>query len=231
MVAKQIDVKDDDYIKPEIIQSFINKFNKATAGTIARHTKESLNWFRARVSKDLRFNRQRFLKNGGDYVKRKGNEGRTLIGRLYFFEYEAVEAGDKENGVYDKYPMVFVFNTSTSALGHKLVHALNMHYLQPRERAIVYLKLMKVRNKKGWSNATKLKISWDIIKALVDHKLYEKAVHSYRVDRIQSKLLEIHSEDWEIATFLRMEQFIKIEDGSMANQQDIRKAHREKSRR
>ena len=231
MVAKNIDIDDDDFIKPEIIQSYINKFQKATAGTIARHTKESLNWFRARVSKDLRHNRQRFLKNGGDYKRRKGNEGKTLIGRLYYFEYEAVEAGDRENGVYDRYPMVFVFNTSTSNQGYKLVHALNMHYLQPRERAIVYLKLMKVRNKKGWSNATKLKITWDIIKALVEHRLYEKAVHSYRVDRIQSKLVEVHADDWEIATFLRLEQFIKVEDKSIADQQGIRKSHREKSRR
>lgn len=211
------------YVHPDIIQSYIDKFNKV--GLYQRHTKDSLEWFRKRVSKDLRFNRQRLIHNSGDYKRRTGRENKTLIGRLYYFEYAAEQAGDKENQVYDSFPMVFIFNTSVSKEGKKLIHALNLHYLQPKERAFLYLKLMKIMSKKNWTHATKAKLSWEVITHLVSSKIYEKAVHSYRVDRIQSKLIEIHAIDWEIATFLRLEQWVHVE-GKHVDQKDIRASHR-----
>lgn len=227
MATSQIEANDEDFMSPEIIQSYINKFQKAQASNVSlkRYTKESLDWFRMRVSKDTKYNRQRLIKNYGDYKRRSGKENKTLVGRLYYFEYRAVEAGDKENNVYDQFPMVFIFNTSISSEGKKLLHGLNMHYLHPKERAIVYLKLLHVRNKKGWTNATKLKVSWEIIKSLVDHRLYEKAVHTYRVDRIQTKLIEIHPAHWEIAVFLRLETWVHVDVGTV-DQKEIRKARR-----
>lgn len=227
MATTTIDVDDPDYVRPEIIQSYLDKFRRATAGEVKRHTQESLDWFRKRISKDLRLNRQRLIRDSGDYRRRTGRENKTLVGRLYYFHYEAVEAGDRENNVYDQFPMIFIFNTSMSNDGKKLIHALNMHYLLPKERAFVYLKLMKIRNKKNWNNATKLKLSWEVIKQLMSHHLYEKAVHTYRVDRIKTKLIEIHPFDWEVATFLRLEQWIHVE-GHAVKQKDIRTSHRSK---
>jgi hypothetical protein len=230
MAAAPIDTDDDDFMRPEIIQSYIDKFQKAsTSGTaMARHSKESLDWFRRRVSKDLRLNRRRLLKDDGDYRSRTGRENKTLVGRLYFFEYDAEEAGDRDLGVYDRFPMVFVFNTSLSKENKKLIHAINMHYLSPKERAVVYIKLMRLRNKKGWSHATKLKASWELLKSVANHDLLKKAVHSYRVDRIvHHKMVEIHAADWEIATFLRLEQWIHVDSGrTVANQAGIRKQKR-----
>lgn len=230
MANSSIDINDPDYIRPEIIQSYIDKFRKASAGgAMARHTKESLNWFRRRVSKDLKFNRRRLLVDRGDYRTRTGKENKTLVGRLYYFEYDAKEAGDKELGVYDRFPMIFIFNTSISNDGRKLIHAINMHYLLPKERALVYLNLMKLRNKKGWSNLTKLKASWDLLKSVAAHSLLNRAVHTYRVDRVMSnRMVEIHADDWEIATFLRLEEWRKVDDHKPAKQAEIRKAQRAK---
>lgn len=232
MANSSIDIDDDDYIRPEMIQSYIDKFQKAQASAPAmvRHSRESLDWFRKRVSKDLKYNRRRLIGGHADYRIRKGNENRTLVGRLYYFEYDAKEAGDRELGVYDRFPMVFVFNTSLSNDGKKLIHAINMHYLVPRERMIVYLKLMKLRNKKGWTNATKLKATWNLLKSVADHNLLKRAVHTYRVDRVVgSRMVEIHAADWEIATFLRLEDWRKP-DSSTANQKLVRKTHLAKSK-
>lgn len=222
-----IEADDEDFISPELIQSYINKFKKAQISNTAleRYTKGSLDWFRMRVSKDTKYNRQRLIKGFGDYTRRTGKENRTLVGRLYYFEYKAVEAGDRENNVYDQYPMVFIFNASKTDDGKKLLHGLNMHYLHPKERAIVYLKLLQVRNKKNYTSAMKLKLSWQIIKTLVNHKLYEKAVHTYRVDRLQSRMIEIHPAHWEIAVFLRLETWVNVDVGAV-DQKEIRKARR-----
>ena len=229
-----IDVDDPAFQWPELIQSYIDKFTKAqqSNAALARHTQSSLDWFRKRVGKDLRLNRRRLLRDHGDYRQRTGRENRTLIGRLYYFEYNAEEAGDRDLGVYDRFPMVFVFNASLSKQNKKLLHAINMHYLTPRERMIVYLKLMRLRNKKGWTNATKLKASWELLKSVADHNLLKRAVHSYRVDRIVNhRMVEIHATDWEIATFLRIEQWIHADVGhTPANQKGIRKQQRARSK-
>lgn len=228
-----IDVDDEDFIRPEIIQAFADKFQKASGSGVLmqRHTKESLDWFRKQVSKNMKYNRRRLIKGNGDYKIRKGRENKTLVGRLYYFEYDAQEAGDRELGVYDRFPMVFVFNTSISNDGKKLLHAINMHYLVPRERALVYLKLMQLRNKKGWSHATKLKASWNLFKSIAQHSLLKRAVHTYRVDRIVgSRMVEIHAADWEIATFLRLEDWRKPEDHTAANQKKVRETQRKRSK-
>jgi hypothetical protein len=233
MANSNIEIDDPDFMRPELVQSYLDKFNKAATNNalLRRHTRESLDWFRKRVSKDLRHNRRKLLRDHGDYRLRTGRENKTLVGRLYYFEYAAEEAGDKELGVYDRFPMIFIFNTSMSKDGKKLIHAINMHYLVPRERAIVYLKLMKLRNKKGWTNATKLHASWELLKSVAQHSLLKRAVHTYRVDRIiNHKMVEVHSEDWEIATFLRLEQWLKIDTGDHADQKSVRKTYRDKSK-
>jgi hypothetical protein len=231
-MASNIDIDDEDYIRPEIIQSFADRFSKATknGAEMARHTKDSLDWFRKMVTKNMNYNRQRIIKGPGDYKVRKGRENRTLVGRLYYFEYDAKEAGDRELEVYDRFPMVFVFNTSMSNDGHKLIHAINMHYLLPRERAQVYLNLMKIRNKKGWTNATKLKASWALLKSVANHALLKRAVHTYRVDRVVShKMVEIHAYDWEIAIFLQLAKWMKPGDGD-ADRKEVSKTHRARAR-
>lgn len=232
-MASSIDIDDEDYIRPEIIQSFTDKFATASGNgaLMQRHSRESLDWFRKTVIKNTRYNRRRIIKGNGDYKVRKGREGRsTLVGRLYYFEYDAQEAGDRELGVYDRYPMVFVFNTSVSKEGHKLIHAINMHYLVPRERALVYLKLMKIRNKKGWTNATKLKASWTILKQVAQHSLLKRAVHTYRVDRVMgSRMVEIHAYDWEIAIFLQLAQWVKP-GNQETDQRAVKETHARRAR-
>ena len=220
--------KDDDYVTPELIQSYINKFNVATKGSIERNTVASADWFRRRLSKDLNPNRMSFINSHGDYKTRKGTE-KSLIGRLYYFKYMAHLPGDPELPIYDQFPMVFIFNTSKSNDGHNLVHALNVHYLQPKARGMLLLKLLKLKNNKTWSNRTRLKISWELIKSHCNHKLYEHAVKTYRVDRIKTRLIEILPMDWEIAVFLRLEKWVHI-SGDTMHSSDVRKVHRDRSR-
>ena len=108
-------VKDNDEVEddsPEIVQRFIDKYKAAHRGNaIERHTAESLLWFRRRVSKDTKLNRTALIRSHGDYATKKGREQRyTLIGKLFYFHYAAETAGNKALGVFDEFPMVFIFN-------------------------------------------------------------------------------------------------------------------------
>jgi hypothetical protein len=220
---------DNDFVSPELIQSYINKFNTSSKGTIERNSTESLKWFQRRISKDTNPSRMSLINNPGDYKTRKGNEKGMLIGRMYYFKYQAESPGDQELPIYDQYPMVFIFNTSKTQDGKNLIHALNVHYLQPRERSILLLKLLKLKNNKTYTHRTKLKLSWELIKSHVDHSLYQKAVHAYRVDRIKSRLIEIFPSEWEIAVFLQLQRWQHITNETVYSS-DVRKIHRDRAR-
>lgn len=202
-------VEDDDFVTPDTVQRFIDKFNKATKGAIERHSAESLDWFRRRISKDSNMSKTRMLKQPGDYKKRRGTENRTLIGKLFYFQYAAENPGDRALGVYDQFPMVFIFNSTRSKEGHKILWGLNMHYATPQQRAVLYSQLLKLKAGKGYTDQTKLRLTWKLIKSVSQHKLYEKCVHAYRVDRLQSQLIEIHPKDWEVAVFLNLQKWVR----------------------
>jgi hypothetical protein len=201
----------DEEGTPDLLKRFIDKFKSATGGLVDRHTAESLLWFRRRVSKDTKLNRQALIKSHGDYKAKRGRENRnTIVGKLFYFHYEAETAGDKERGVFDEFPMVFIFNSTKSKEGKQVLWGLNLHYATPAERAILYMKLLKLKNTKGWTEKTKLRVSWALIKQVAAHPVYTKCVHAYRVDRMKSRMIEIEPYDWEVAVFLQLQRWKKI---------------------
>lgn len=215
--------EDDDYLKPDIVARFLKKFKSATKGSIERHTIDSLDWFRKRISKDVNISRTALLKDTGDYRTKSGKEDTSLIGKLYYFNYEAEGVGNSELGVYDEYPMVFIFNSTKTKEGKQVLWGLNLHYATPAERATLYMELLKLKTTKGWSEKTKLKMSWNLIKGVASHRLYKKCVHAYRVDRMKSRLVEIKPEDWEVAVFLQLQRWKRPSLENSLYQSDIRK--------
>jgi len=213
-------------VPPEIIQNYLNKCK----GNIERNSKESLEWFRRRISKDSNPNRTSMLNAPNDYKTRKGTEGDVLIGRLYYFHYKAETPGDKELPVYDAFPMIFIFETGKNQNGDNLVWGLNLHYLEQKERETLLYKLLVLKSNKTYTHRTKLKLTWALIKAHVSHKLYEKAVHAYRVDRIKSRLIEIYPMHWEIAAFLNLQKWVHVDPSETIHQSDVRYSQRTRAR-
>ena len=222
---------DDDFVSPEVVQKYKDKFKEAFGPNVNKFSTESLNWFRARISKDVRLGSQQSkLLNQNVYGRKSGTENTQLIGKLYFYEYAAENPGDAELQVYDRFPMVFIFNSTRSKEGNILLHGLNIHYLSPKERQILLEKLLTVKSSAQIRPQTRLKLSWDIIKAVASSALYERAVHTYRVDRFQSRLIEIPANDWCLCPFLPFQKWIHIEDDGLS-QSDYRKAITDRARR
>lgn len=203
--------REKDLQAPHLIQRYWDKFFQLHPLDAARHSAEALDWFRKRVSKDLKVRADQVIKNSADdYQRYEEKHDRSMIGKLFLYEYEAVTAGDIENNVYDRYPMVFFFNITKSKEGKLLYWGLNMHYLTPKERAAVYSGLIKLKNAKGYTPKTKLRLQWDLIKTVCKMPLVDRAVHAYRADRIQSRIVEIPATDWPVALFLRIERWMSI---------------------
>ena len=105
---------------------------------------------------------------------------------------------------------------------------LNVHYLQPNQRAALYKALMKLKTTKGISERTRLRMEWETIKTVAGAKIAETAIHAYRADRFVSRVVEIPAEDWIVAVFLRTERWVKPVTHSPATQTHIKRLLRQK---
>lgn len=222
MPISKIRTKDewgDEFHSPELVNKYWQLFYRDRIKGQRKHSAESLEWFRKRVSKDTRVKASQIIDDPASYDVQnpKGNKG--MIGKLYLFEYQAEQAGDVEVGVYDRYPMVFFFGTGKTKAGNRTLTGLNIHYLTPSQRAVLYQKLIAFKTSKAWTPNVKVKLQWDLIKAAAGAQIVEKAVHSYRVDRIQSRMISIPVDDWIITIFLQLQQFVKIKDHHQSHTQ------------
>jgi hypothetical protein len=208
-----LNFNDSNYVSPDIVQKYKNLFYKVNPKDASRYTQDALTWFRDRISKDLKPD-QASLLDTTLYGKKTGTENAQLIGKMYFYEYKAETAGWKELGVYDRYPLVFFFASGKTKDGKLILTGLNMHYLTGKERQLLLWELLKAKSSNVLRPQSRLKLTWEIIKGVSDSKLYERAVHSYRLDRLQTKLVEIPANDWSVVTFLRTEKWIALDSNS-----------------
>lgn len=209
----KMDLVTDDELNPDIIQNFVNRFYKSHPNDIEKYGIEAIRWYQRQVSKQLSVKPSQLL-NQKVYKKRSGAEA-GLIGKLYFFQYDAEQAGDPETGLFDQFPMVFIFNAVRNKDGQMVLYGLNMHYLAPAERAVLYIELLKLKTSKKFTPRSRLRAEWNLIKAVTKSSLAERAVHAYRVDRLMSRLIEIPAPAWQIAVFLRLEKWLKPKSGDM----------------
>jgi hypothetical protein len=215
----------EEVLSPNIIQRYKDKFTNLTSMKVNLFSDEAITWFRTRISKDSRPNQNTLLNSS--YKKKKASGSPSLIGKLYFYHYKAEMAGDPITGTYDAYPMVFFFNSKKDLAGNTILYGLNVHYLSPKEKQILFLEILKVRSTKNITERTRSKITWDIIKSVVSSSIYEKAVHAYRVDRFKSPMVEIPPTDWSIAVFLKLEKFVRV-DGEKVYQSAVKKSLRKR---
>lgn len=208
--------------RPDLVERYWDKFIEANGPTADRHSLEALQWFQRRVSRDMKVQAKSIIKPQTMY-KRATRAQRSMIGKMYLFEYEAQMAGDPTTGMYDRFPMVFFFNVVQSKEGHTLLYGLNIHYLAPKQRMLLFKALMKLKVTKKWTPDAKLRLTWQLIKQVASHDIAKHAVHAYRLDRLQSYFTQIPSEDWQIAAFLRLERWMPAGNAQSMAQSDARR--------
>lgn len=210
---------DELLVSPELVQRYKDKISKVMPHETDMHSKEALNWFRSRISKDVSLSAKKLLNS--DYKRKQATQSTQLLGKLFLFQYKAETAGHKETQTYDMFPMVFFFN-SVRKNGKTVLYGLNTHYLLPKQRQVLLEALLKIRSSKRLTANTRIKMTWDVIKAVVDAPIYEKAVHAYRTDRFVTSLTEVPAMDWNVAVFLNLQKFVHIR-GENVYRTDIRK--------
>lgn len=164
-------------------QTIFEKIKTKTGGKAK--TRE---WYQTELSLELEkiagdtslFDQEYIDKN----VDSKESEDKNQIippipGRLTFFRYKAKTA--RQLPYYDKYPLCYILKN-----GNGFFYGINIHYFNPRER---------------------LNIATELKEKTVPQ--LPKGVHKYLISELQSPILGLAMSEWETATLLPVEQFVR----------------------
>jgi hypothetical protein len=140
------------------------------------------------------------------------------LGKLYCFYYDP--KGKESLPYYDRFPMVLAIEKYNDGfLG------LNLHYLPFNYRLAFLGKLLKFAVQGEPGEIDRLRVTYDILVASKRLKEFRPCIKRYLSGHIQSKILAIQPNEWDIAAFLPLQQFkgAKSEQVWQESLEEIRK--------
>jgi hypothetical protein len=166
-----------------------------SAGELRTMSKESLKWLMAKIA-DVRG--VRVAKSISNEKVRQVNK--FILGGLYCFYYNP--KGKMDLPYYDQFPMVLALERYNDGfLG------LNFHYLPIKYRVVFLDKLMNFAMMGDAGEIMRMRVTYDILTASKRLKLFKPCIKRYLSSYIQSKLLTIQPNEWDIAALLPLQQF------------------------
>ena len=136
---------------------------------------------------------------------RRQPDANILLGKMFFYKYDPKFA--KKLPYWDMYPLVFPFERAPGGF-----YGLNLHYIPPRDRAVLMDNLNQYASNNKYDQTTRLELSYRLLKR------YGRAVpcvKRYLGDRIVSQTVRIDADEWEVAIFLPVERFQKASKGTV----------------
>ena len=168
------------------------KTSKATAKARAAG-----DWFREKVKQASASARMRAV-TPTQLLKRE-EEGSATLGKMLFYKYDPKFA--KKLPYWDMYPLVFPFEKAKGGF-----YGLNLHYIPPRDGAILTDQLKEYATNNKYDATTRLKITYNLLKGF---GRAVPCVKRYLGTNIRSNTVRINADEWEIAIFLPVERFQK----------------------
>ena len=166
-----------------------------SAGELRTMSKESLKWLMAKIA-DVRG--VRVAKSISNEKVRQVNK--FILGGLYCFYYNP--KGKTDLPYYDQFPMVMALERYNDGfLG------LNFHYLPIKYRVVFLDKLMNFATMGDAGEIMRMRVTYDILTASKRLKLFKPCIKRYLSSHIQSKILTIQPNEWDIAALLPLQQF------------------------
>ena len=179
-------------------QSFLDTLKSSikTAGVGAK-ARAAGDWFREKVKQASASARMRAVTPRQLLKRQEASD--TELGQMLFYKYDPKFA--KKLPYWDMYPLVFPFEKAKGGF-----YGLNLHYIPPRERAVLMDELNSYVTNKKYDATTRLKLSYDLLKG------FGRAipcVKRYLGTNVRSNTVRIDADEWEIAIFLPVERFQK----------------------
>jgi len=162
-------------------------------------TRESIRWY-VRIMKN--FNTREIRKEGlGEYVPY------PQLGKLCFFQYSPKT---KEQMPYwDKFPLALPLDYQDMGDKGKYILSLNMHYLPPEARKLLFDQLFAVRARKNLTVENQILMSYMILKRTSQFPGWRDCIKRYIPSHFRSRILEIDPLSWKLAIALPTQMFQK----------------------
>ena len=179
-------------------QSFLDTLKQSikTAGAGAK-ARAAGDWFKEKVRQASASAQMRAVTP--NQLLRRQEEGSATLGKMLFYKYDPKFA--KKLPYWDMYPLVFPFEKAKGGF-----YGLNLHYIPPRERAVLMDQLKRYATNKKYDETTRLKLTYDILKGF---GRAVPCVKRYLGSNVRSNTVRINADEWEIAIFLPVERFQK----------------------
>ena len=179
-------------------QSFLDTLKSsiktAKAGAKARAAGD---WFREKVKQASASARMRAVTPTQLLKRQEATD--TELGQMLFYKYDPKFA--KKLPYSDMYPLVFPFEKAKGGF-----YGLNLHYIPPRDRAVLMDELSDYATNNKYDATTRLKITYDLLKGF---GRAVPCVKRYLGTNVRSNTVRINADEWEIAIFLPVERFQK----------------------
>ena len=179
------------------------------AGGYPRKARASRKWLlrKARETKQRRVGTSKLRNINEQILLRKlktpkSIKNRVMMGQMFMFTYEP--KGKDTLKYYDQFPLVFPIDYFKDGF-----LAINMHYLDPRDRAILMDGLYETVSNERYDETTRLKITYNIMEGISKYRHFRPCIKRYLTAHIKSRFLKIESSEWDNALFLPTERFEK----------------------
>jgi hypothetical protein len=125
---------------------------------------------------------------------------RFFRGGMYFFVYDPKLK--HQLPYYDKFPLVLILERYEDGfLG------LNLHYLPLKYRVAFLDKLLPFADMENENDIRRVRVTYDILNASRAFREFKPCIKRYLNTQIKSRILQVQSNEWEVATFLPVHQF------------------------
>lgn len=162
---------------------------------VPNKTRTARDWFRVRAADYNGLNKDKFFANAT-------LTNTVMPGRMYMYVYDAKH---KDTLPYwDAFPLVFPVSSFPGGFT-----GINLHYLQPILRARLMDALYDITNNKRYDDTTRLKISYNTLKAASATSYFKPCFKQYLYGHVRSRFIYIEPKEWDIALFLPLQRFQK----------------------
>ena len=187
--------------------TLLQKLTKAAqARQLEKNSKDSLDWFQTNARKIVgRERAQTLLMKQQPKAQDIGKK--APIGKMFSYAYDPLHKDTLP--YYDRFPLGFYIGPAKGGF-----YLINLHYLSPKFRAILFDALMDITNNPRYADTTKLKITYDLLSGSQKFRYFKPCFKHYLARQLDSRIVEIPYEEWEAALFLPTADF----EGASATQ-------------
>lgn len=186
--------KNQDNSDKKKSETLLQKLNRqAQLRNFQKHSEKSYQWFRKKVRTFGGAKTRDELLQDAKQKRRTRNQPST--GKMYTYIYDAKHKNKLP--YWDAFPLIFMVGPAKGGF-----YGINLHYLPPKSRAILFDRLLDIKNSNKLDARTKIRVSYGLLKSTSKFKLFKPCFKHYLFKQVQSKLALISADEWEAALFL-----------------------------